>query len=92
VASVTDGALATGIANAFGSDQLGVGLTKIDAAGASIFTATIGGTQTGPGAVAAAGARFVVVGSNDGLTDFDPGPGTDYIDRGFVNFASRYSF
>ena len=38
------------------------------------------------------GGRFVVVGQTDGLADFDPGPGTDIVDRGAVTFASRYSF
>jgi hypothetical protein len=70
----------------------GAGILQVDSAGTSIFSATIGGDQTVPGAIAASGARFVVTGQTDGLADFDPGPGVDIVDRGSVNFVSRYSF
>jgi hypothetical protein len=87
-----DRVLAVGSPYAVETGTNGMGLTGIDTPGVSLFSATIGGTQTWPGAVTAAGARFVVVGQTDGLADFDPGPGVDVIDRGAVHFASRYSF
>jgi hypothetical protein len=93
VAATSDGVLAVGPVQPLGTDaSTGVGLTKIDSNGASVFTAKMGSMLTAVGTVAAAGSRFVVVGTTDGLADFDPGPGTDVVDRGSVNFASRYSF
>jgi hypothetical protein len=92
LAAVSDGVLAIGLVMPQKNEKPGVGLTKLDATGASIFSGTIGESSTISGAVVAAGSRFVVVGSTDGLADFDPGPGTDIVDRGAVNFASRYSF
>jgi hypothetical protein len=92
IAATGDGVLASGGIYSITGDNSGAGLTKIDANGASIFSANIGGTQTIPGQIAVSGARFVVVGATDGLADFDPGSGTDIVDKGAVTFASRYSF
>jgi hypothetical protein len=92
VAALADGVLAIGDLMPQNNVKPGVGLTKLDAAGVSVFSATIGGSSTNSGTLAVAGSRFVVVGSTDGLADFDPGLGTDIVDRGAVNFASRYSF
>jgi hypothetical protein len=86
------GILALGNRFEVGSDISGTALTALDPMGTSIFSFVFGGMQTAPGAVAASGGRFVVVGQTDGLTDFDPGPGTDFVDRGAVNIASRFSF
>jgi hypothetical protein len=93
VAAGGNGILAFGFGFDVGTDIVsGAGFTQVDATGVSIFNATFGGAQTSPGAIAVSGARFVLVGQTDGLADFDPGPGTDIVDRGAVNFASRYSF
>ncbi|HEX9297828.1 MAG TPA: hypothetical protein VF881_18435 [Polyangiaceae bacterium] len=44
------------------------------------------------GSVAARDGQFLIGGATNGLGDFDPGPGTDIIDRGNVDFVSRYGF
>jgi hypothetical protein len=92
IAASDKGILALGYHLVPGNDLWGTELAALDTTGTSIFSVTLGNLQTNPGAVAASGARFVVVGQTDGLADFDPGAGTDIVDRGFVTFASRFSF
>lgn len=40
--------------------------------------------------LAIGGGQILISGATDGLTDFDPGPGTDIVDRGAIRFVSRY--
>jgi hypothetical protein len=86
VGGLPDGALATGLGPA------GLTLMKLDAGGNSIFSLSSGNLNTFPWAIATGSGQFVMAGATDGLADFDPGPGTDVVDRGHVSFASRYAF
>jgi hypothetical protein len=72
----------------------GIALLKLSADGTSIYRllAAAGSLPTVVTGLAVGGGQILIPGYTDGLTDFDPGPGTDIVDRGAIRFVSRYGF
>ncbi len=81
----------TGVLGA-GKNAQGLALFELTADGTSIFTLSAGNMDTTVRSLVVRDGQFLIGGMTDGLGDFDPGPGTDVIDRGAVHFASRYGF
>jgi hypothetical protein len=77
---------------AAGQNGDGLALFELGADGTSIFTLSVGNATTQAGSIAIGSGQFLIGGAIDGLGDFDPGPGTDVVDRGSVDFVSRYGF
>ncbi len=70
----------------------GFAIFKLNDDGTSAYTLSAGSTDSVATRLALGNGQFLIGGMTDGLGDFDPGPGTDIIDRGSVHFVSRYGF
>jgi hypothetical protein len=77
---------------AAGKNSQGLVLFALKPDGTSAYTLSAGSSNTAPTSLAFGGGQFLIGGMTDGLGDFDPGPRTDIIDRGHVDFVSRYGF
>ncbi len=93
IAATSDGGV---LAGALGADG-GAFVTRFTAAGGSVWTFEVGKMFEDPtmGAAAlsisSAGNAFIIGGSNDGTTDFDPGPAIDPV-FGNLSYVSRFTF
>jgi hypothetical protein len=72
----------------------GIGLFKLNADGTPVYrlTAATGSSPTVVTGLAVGGGQILIAGATDAVADFDPGPGTDIVDRGNIRFVSRYSY
>jgi hypothetical protein len=72
-------------------------VTRFTAAGGSVWTFEVGKMFEDPSmgaaalSISSAGNSFIIGGSNDGTTDFDPGPAIDPV-FGNLSYVSRFTF
>jgi hypothetical protein len=87
IAATADG----GVLAAGGGVDVGSFVTRLTAAGASVWSFALGGESTGVLFVSSASNSFLVSGSSSGTADFDPGPAIDPV-FGDITFVSRFTF
>jgi hypothetical protein len=87
IAATADGGV---LAEGVGGD-VGSFVTRLTAAGASVWSFALGGDSTGLLFISSGSGFFLVSGASSGTADFDPGPAIDPV-FGDITFVSRFTF